>query len=109
MTRTQGRYANVRNIKDFVELSRDCSLLSHGIKALVKAMKSDWRADPAIERPKRQSQRRLSPEQIQELAEAYRAGEAAKELTVWFNISRGTLFEHLKRLGISRRIRVGSS
>ena len=64
-----------------VEISRDCSLLSHGIKALVKAMKGDWRADPekVVERPKRQKQHRLSSDQIQELADAYRAGEAVKE------------------------------
>lgn len=68
-----------------------------------------YRVDPAGEESlfprSRQVQRRLKPDQIDELVERYKAGETAEVLAAKFGINRDTVFQHLKRRGAPRRQR----
>jgi transposase-like protein len=48
-------------------------------------------------------QRRLTPEQVTELGEAYQAGSTVRQLAGRLGINRTTVSEHLERLGIPRR------
>jgi DNA invertase Pin-like site-specific DNA recombinase len=48
-------------------------------------------------------QRRLTPEQVTELGDAYRAGSTVRQVAARFGINRTTVLEHLDRLGIPRR------
>lgn len=51
----------------------------------------------------REIQRRLTPEQVVELGEAYRAGSTVRQLATRFGINRTTVLDHLERLRIPRR------
>lgn len=61
--------------------------------ALVEA----WREE------KRQKQVRLSPQAVDELVAAYRAGTACQELALRFGVNESTVFAHLKRRSVERR------
>lgn len=52
-----------------------------------------------------QPQRRLTPEQVDELVQAYRAGGTIKGLAVQFRIHHTTVMAHLDRRGVVRRRR----
>jgi len=47
-------------------------------------------------------QRRLSPTDIDDLVNAYRAGATINQLAAEFSIHRTTVAEHLDRLGVPR-------
>jgi hypothetical protein len=49
-----------------------------------------------------QLQNRLSPEQIDQLIAAYRAGDTQKELATTFHIAKTTVAAHLQRAGVLR-------
>ena len=50
-----------------------------------------------------QNQRRLKPEQIRELVDAYKRGARTAQLTREYSIHRTTVWKHLDRAGVIRR------
>jgi transposase-like protein len=56
-----------------------------------------WRDD------QRQKQVRLSPQAVDDLLAAYRAGTPCHELALRFGINESTVFAHLKRWRVERR------
>lgn len=65
----------------------------------------DWCPDQVVSRPRRikQPQTRLSPDRLEALAEAYRAGTDVVDLIEEFKISRSALYGIVKRLGLPGR------
>jgi DNA-binding NarL/FixJ family response regulator len=57
----------------------------------------------------RQEQRRLTPDEVDELVRAYRDGATLKALTNRFGVCRTTVSAHLERRGVPRRQSVGLS
>ncbi|HEY1644794.1 MAG TPA: hypothetical protein VGF75_00225 [Candidatus Saccharimonadales bacterium] len=53
----------------------------------------------------KQIQHRLKPEEIDQLVNAYKAGELVKDLADRFLIHRTTVIEHVKRSGVKLRNR----
>jgi hypothetical protein len=60
-------------------------------------------AFPSAPRRKAQTQRRLAPDEVRQLIDAYRGGASANELSATFGIHRTTALDHLARNGIERR------
>lgn len=62
------------------------------------------RAEP-VEEPQRTARRRqpLSPEQIDELVDAFTSGSTVKELAARFEIHRTTVMDYLRRRRVPRR------
>jgi uncharacterized protein (DUF433 family) len=54
---------------------------------------------------KRQVQRRLTPEQVEQLVARYRAGDNMQELARNWRLHRTTIAEHLRRAGVPVRQR----
>lgn len=58
---------------------------------------------PAPSRLRQQLQRRLQPEEITDLVDAYSGGTGIKELAQIFRIHRHTVMAHLRRHGLDSR------
>jgi predicted DNA-binding protein YlxM (UPF0122 family) len=58
---------------------------------------------PMPNRSPRQRQRKLSPERIEDLAQAYQGGASMMELAATYELHRATVVDHLERAGVSRR------
>jgi len=54
-------------------------------------------------RPSKQHQRRLRPEEVERLSVDYLAGAKVTDLAQRFGITRQTVLEHVRRLGLPRR------
>ena len=50
-----------------------------------------------------QAQRRLKPDEVDELATKYESGMSVRQLAKEFKINRGTVMEHLRRRGVQTR------
>jgi len=60
-------------------------------------------SDPTSERPPRQHQRRLRPEELSQLKSEYLSGVEVKQLAQRFGITRQTVIECMRREGVPRR------
>ena len=60
-------------------------------------------SDPISERPPRQHQRRLRPDELTQLKSEYLSGVAVKQLAKRFGITRQTVIECMRREGVPRR------
>jgi hypothetical protein len=89
-----------------VELVHAYSNPHSGLKTLPKLLVKATSSLRSQERPASwQTQVRLDPHQAQELAAAYRDGNATKDLAVRFGIHRATVTAVLQRLGVDLRQR----
>jgi DNA-directed RNA polymerase specialized sigma24 family protein len=78
-------------------------LLDQGIRTLGDPPHDEEHPSKPTRRPEFQTQRRLKPHQVAELAEAYRSGKTMKELASAFGIHRTTVTAHLHEQGVSLR------
>lgn len=80
-------------------------LADQGIRPNAGPPKAEQHPPTLSRRPRFQTQRRLSADQIAELVEGYRSGNTMKELASEFRIHRTTVSSHLSQQGV--RIRRG--
>ena len=92
----KGRLSNPRS-----DLNQALDLLTAGLEAI--GFQPGAVARPPQSGVKRQKVRQLSPAQVDDLVERYRAGASAPQLAEVFGIHRLTVLEHLKRRDVPRR------
>lgn len=91
-------------LRRYSNISRTGFVLSEQVVLLRKLAQMGVGASrPPSPRPVRQSQRRLSPEELRQLLEGYHAGVPVTELVTRYRINRTTLFDHARKAGGSRR------
>lgn len=78
-------------------------LLDQDIRASGKQPHEEMHTSKPGHGPRVQTQRRLTFDQIAELAETYRSGKTIKELASAFGVHRTTVAAHLEAQGITRR------
>ncbi|MCP4304937.1 MAG: helix-turn-helix domain-containing protein [bacterium] len=74
--------------------------LSHLAEPVLKG-ESD--ANPPLVIKRSQAQRRLKPDEVDELVTKYESGMSVKQLAEEFKINRGTVMDHLRRRGVETR------
>lgn len=80
-------------------------LAKHELRAALEQMVGRATEDehvPTVHRP-RQQQRRLGPDQVDEVVARYMDGESIDALARDYGINRTTVISHLERNGIERR------
>jgi transposase-like protein len=80
-----------------------CHLAGLVIRPSGAASKAEQHPPKPTRRPRFQTQRRLTADQIAELVEAYRSGRSMKELASEFGIHRTTVRSHLTEHGVAVR------
>ena len=80
-----------------------CHLAGEAIRPSGEGPKAEQHPPKPTRRPRVQTQRRLSADQIAELIAAYRSGKTMKELASEFGIHRTTVSSHLTEHGVSVR------
>ncbi len=75
--------------------------LAHALPGLAEAEAEQSRM--AATRRQRQSQRRLTPEQVEQLLREYKAGADMKVLATRWDLHRLTVAAHLRRAGVKLR------
>ena len=101
-----GRLSNPLDIADTPAAQRSERIVgeSEGVETTRIRPSDDHAEGPREEkgRPSNPPQRRLSPTDIDDLLDAYRAGAAISQLAVDFGIHRTTVTGHLARHGVPR-------
>ena len=90
---------------DFVGAYSNQALQSQNLRDLRERINGTQIKIRVISKPKpgRQKQKRLSPAQLEGLAEDYRSGMPLRVIAYKYQVHRDTVNEHARRMGLPRR------